>query len=120
MANLAEVSKSDLIKRFQRMGSIVKSARAETEAITERAMNATATVAGGALCGAMRGMEEPLQVPGTEIGADVALGGAAIIVGVTGLAGKASDAATAFGSGLAAAAVAFQIKETVETRREEK
>lgn len=119
MADLAQVPKGELIKRFQSMRSMVKNARAETEAITERAMNATATVAGGALCGAMRGMDEPLVVPGTEIGADVALGGAAIIVGVTGLAGKASDAATAFGSGLAAAAIAFQVKEAVEKREAE-
>ena len=118
MADLAAVPKGELIKRFQSMRSMVKNARKETEEITERAMNATATVAGGALCGAMRGMDEPLQVPGTEIGADVALAGLAIVVGVTGMAGKASDAAVSFGSGLAAGAVAFQIKETVENRKE--
>jgi hypothetical protein len=116
MADLAAVPKSELIKRFQSMRNTLKNAREETAEITERAMAATATVAGGALCGAMRGMDEPLVVPGTEIGADVALAGAAIVVGVTGLAGNASDAATAFGSGLAAAAIAFQVKESVESR----
>ena len=116
MPDLTATPKGELIKRFQSMSTRLKNMREETEEISVRAMNATATVAGGALCGAMRGMDEPLMVPGTEIGADVALAGAAIIVGVTGLAGKASDAATAFGSGLAAGAIAFQVKESVEAR----
>lgn len=116
MADLAAVPKGELVKRLQSARSMIQNARKETEEITTRAMNATASVAGGALCGAMRGMDEPLMVPGTDINADVALGAAAIVVGVTGMAGKASDAATSFGSGLAAAALAFYVKDAVAER----
>jgi len=121
MANeLASVPKSELVARYQRMKNIVKNARAETEVVATRAMHATAALGGGALSGVLRGWdEEPMMVPGLDVPADAALGAAAIVVGVTGLAGNASDSAVAFGSGLGSAALAFYVRDTVRNRKDQ-
>jgi len=116
MSELATVLKGELIEKFQRMRSMVKSARKETAEIAERAMGATASLAGGAACGVIRGLDEPLTVPGTEIPADVGIAAAAILAGVTGLAGKASDALTQFGAGMGAGALAFEVQKAMKER----
>jgi hypothetical protein len=117
MANLTEVPKSELVQRFQRMQTTLKNARKEGEEIASRAMTATTGLAGGALCGAMRGWDdEPMTVPGTDIPADAAVAAVAILAGVTGVAGKASDSIVSFGTGVGAAAIAFHVKDAVQNR----
>jgi hypothetical protein len=120
MSELATVPKGELIEKFNRMRSMVKSARQETAEIAERAMGATATLAGGAASGVIRGLEEPLMVPGTDIPADVGIAAVAILAGVTGMAGKASDSIVQFGAGIGAAALAFQVKEAMQENRASK
>lgn len=114
---LATVPKGELIEKFQRMRSMVRSAKQETAEIAERAMAATAALAGGAAVGVMHGLDEPLMVPGTDIPAGVALSAVAILAGVTGMAGKASDSVTSFGAGMGAAELAFVTRDAVKERK---
>ena len=76
MADLAVVPKSELVERLKRASSMVKNARKETAEIAERAMGATAALAGGAAYGALQGLDEPPKVPGTDIDAGIGIAAA--------------------------------------------
>ncbi len=116
--SITAAPKSEIVARWQRARAHLKTVRKEAEEISGRAVNAAAGLAGGALSGALRGWEdEPMMIPGTEIPADVGIAALAIVAGVTGLAGKSSDALCSLGTGVGAAALAFHVRDAVRESR---
>lgn len=116
------LSKPELLTRLQRMRSTMANVKEQATEISGRVVSSTLAIGGGAASGMLRGWNEDgtvVEVPGTDIPADAAIAAALLVVGVSGMGGKASDSVTALGSGMGAAAAAFQVKEMVNKARRE-
>ena len=116
------LSKTELLTRLQRMKNSIANVKEQASEISARVVSSTLTVAGGGASGVLRGWNDdgtPVEVPGTDIPADAALAAALLVVGVSGMGGKASDSITSLGSGMGAAAAAFGVKEMVNKARRE-
>lgn len=117
---IQQKSKSELLQTVQRLRGSMKNVREQAAQISERVVESTMTLAGGGAVGVMRGWsDEPLMVPGTEIPLDAAVAASALVVGITGMAGKASDMVTALGSGMGAAILALHVEKAVKEARAE-
>lgn len=104
----------------------IKLAREKAELVTGRVVTATVTVAGGAASGALNGVwGKPedggiAKFPGTKLDADLAGGTLILLAGITDMAGKESDKAIAFGSGMVAAAVSRVTHKAVDEHERQK
>lgn len=112
MSNLTH-SKSKMAAALENARGTIKRAKAETRAITSRAVNSALTVGAGYAVGTARnalgvGEDKKLLIPGTEIEADLALGVALSLAGVVGLADDYSEELVALGSGMLAANLAIK------------
>lgn len=116
------LSKTELLGRLQRMKTSMANVREQATEISGRVISSTLTVAGGVGSGVLRGWNDDgtaVEVPGTDIPADAAIAAGLLVMGISGMAGKGSDQITALGSGMGAAAAAFQVKEIVSKARRE-
>lgn len=115
---MAENSIMKLADKLESAQHKLKRVKEKGEVVAVRSMRAVATVGGGAAVGIMRGMwgdsTGAVHVPGTKIDADLALGVAAVMAGVTEVAGKASDDILAFGAGALAVVAARHIEQGVK------
>lgn len=108
-----EKSKTELAAAYTRAKATLANARKETKAITGRAVNGALTVGAGYGVGALRnkfgeGPEKKLNIPGTEIEADLAVGVVCLLTGVAGMADDKSDLLTAVGAGTLGGYAAIQ------------
>lgn len=90
--------------------------REKAEKVTGRGVLALSGAAGAAAAGVMQAElgEEP-KIPGTDIEADLAVGGILVALGTIGMAGdKWSDELVAFGSGMMAPGIARQVKQLIQ------
>lgn len=95
-----------------RLENRLKAVRAEGVKVAKRGIDATATVAGGAVAGLAEAYMP--MIPGTQIETDLAVGGALTAVGVFGLiGGDVDDAITDFGAGMLAVATARGLKKAL-------
>lgn len=102
----------ELGSKLESMKKRAVAVREKAEKVTGRGVLALSGLAGAAASGVLQAElgDEP-KLPGTDIDADMALGGACIALGTIGLAGeKWSDELVAFGVGLMSPAVARQAK----------
>lgn len=115
---MAENSIMRLADKLESAQHKLKRAKEKGEAIAVRSMRAVATVGGGVAVGLMRGMwgdaSGAVHLPGTKIDADMALGVAATLAGVSEVAGKASDDVLAFGAGALAVVAARHVEQGVK------
>lgn len=84
----------------------IKRAREKGEIAAVRSMRAVSIIGGGAAVGLIRGLGNDkggkAKIPGTQIDADLTAGVVAVMAGLTGVGGKASDSLVDFGSGMLA------------------
>jgi hypothetical protein len=115
---MAENSIMKLADKLESAQHKLKRAKEKGEVVATRAMRAVTTVAGGAAVGIMRGMwgdsAGDVHLPGTKIDADMALGVASVLAGVSEVAGKASDEVLAFGAGALAVVAARHLEQGVK------
>lgn len=106
--------------KLQSAQTRIKHAREKAEVVTNRVVTGTVTVAGGAAAGAINALwAKPedggvAKFPGTKLDADLATGLLITLAGVTDMAGKESDKALAFGSGMLAVAASRATQRAVE------
>ncbi len=98
---MAEIrSVGQLAKAYESASSRLARAKEKYQEGVARSVMAVSGVAGGLASGAIRGMGYS-KIPRTDIDADLALGGAAVLASVVGMGGKQSDALLVFGVGMA-------------------
>lgn len=111
MSNLAELSKSDLAHRFERMRSKMAVVKKEGKQIAARTISAGLSAAGGYGVGYARkkwgDSNGELNFPGTDIDADLVVGTALTLVGVSGLLDEYSEHVCSLGNGVLAGALAL-------------
>lgn len=117
MANLKEMSKSELTKAVESARRNAARLRAETRKVTGRVVNGTMIVGGGAAVGAMRGMGVG-NVPGTEIGWDVAISAGLATASIFDMAGEYSEQLGSIAFGMGAAAIAPVVERAVSNASE--
>lgn len=122
-------SVSKLVGRVEHLQNRLKRVRDEGESVTGRAMDAVATLAGGAAVGAIDGLFGPLGgqpgtamagpalVPGTQIELTLALGSALQLAAIAGFAGKNSNWLNSFAGGMLAVHLAMPINKAVASVR---
>ncbi len=122
MAADKSLSKTELLTRLQRVKTTMANVKEQASEISTRVVSSTLSIGGGAASGMLRGWNEDgtaVEVPGTDIPADAAIAAGLLVLGISGMADKASDSITALGAGMGAAAAAFQVKEMVSKARRE-
>lgn len=111
---------SDVRQKLMRAKSTISNFREETREVSERGTEAVLGVAGAAIAGVLRNWDDagPVEIPGTDVPVDLVVGGAAVLAGVTGLAGKnASRQTMVFGIGMAAPGIAQHAGQMVREYR---
>lgn len=113
MSNLATKSKTELMAGLQRARSAITNVKAEAKNITRRGVNTGVTVGSSFAVGALRnkfgeGADKELNIPGTEIEADLALGIIASLAGISGVADEYSDVLCSAGGGILGANLAIR------------
>lgn len=97
----------------------IKKVKEEGQAIAVRTMHGVTTIAGGAMVGAIRGYwgdaNGDVKLFHSQVDADLAIGVLALGAGITGIAGKASDEAVAFGSGALAVVTARALEHGIKS-----
>lgn len=109
-------SDSLVVELGQKLDSMKKralAARETAEAVTGRGMLALAGAAGAVAAGVLQSeLGDTPKLPGTDVEADLALGGLATVAGAIGIAGKKwSEELVVFGVGLMAPGIARQTKQ---------
>ena len=100
---------------LQKTKARAKALRAQTEETTRKAILGTMTVTGGAIVGAMNGMDAG-KLPGTDVDYTAAVASGFILVGLFDGAGRYSDELGAVGGGMAAALTAPYVEGMVRAR----
>ena len=108
--NLAQYSKGDLAQALNRAKSMAKNMREKTKVITERGTMVVAAGAGGFAAGVIDHRVPEFQGLPTALVGGLTLG----ILGALDMAGDASPALTAFGSGMFAGGMALKGREFSE------
>ena len=102
---MAEIrSVGALVEAHERASNRLAKIKEKYQEGVQRSMMAVGGLAGAAASGAIRGMGYS-KIPRTDIDADLAVGGAAVLAAVTGMGGKQSDVLLAFGLGMAAPSI---------------
>lgn len=115
--------KNELVSKLRNVRAGMRRFREERKEQLTRVVDTTATLAGGAIAGAMKGMSEDgeeLLIPGTEIPAVPVVSGAFIMLGLAGMAGDegTNRALTNIGSGMGACVVSDFTAKAVRRARE--
>lgn len=102
----------ELGTKLENMKKRAIAARETAEAVTGRGVLALSGMAGAAAAGVLQAeLGETPKFPGTDVEADLALGGVVAVMGAIGLAGKKwSDELVVFGVGLMAPGIARQTR----------
>lgn len=107
MSNLATKPKSQLVAAVERYRGSIARAKEQAKAVGRRTINGGLTVGSGYAVGMARNKFGAVEVPGTEVPADLAIGCAATAIGLMGWADDYSDAIVAVGSGTLAGCAAI-------------
>lgn len=98
---MAEIrSVGALVEAHERASNRLAKMKEKYQEGVERSVMAVSGVAGALGSGAIRGMGYT-KIPRTDIDADLALGGVALLAAVIGMGGKQADPLLAFGIGMA-------------------
>lgn len=99
---MAEIrSVGALVEAHERASNRLAKMKEKYQEGVQRSVMAVSGVAGALGSGALRGMGYT-KIPRTDIDADLAIGGVALLAAVVGMGGKQSDPLMAFGLGMAA------------------